>query len=105
MRCNPTVDYGQNKGIALFPRKINGRYAMLRRQDSENLYMMFPDHLHFWHATQLLLKPKFPWEFIQLSNNRIISLSWSRRPGEESIHGKGRGRTADRDECHNPAAY
>jgi predicted GH43/DUF377 family glycosyl hydrolase len=80
MGCNPTADYGQNKGMALFPRKINGRYAMLRRQDSENLYMMFPDHLHFRHATQLLLKPKFPWEFIQLGNNRIISLSWSRRP-------------------------
>jgi predicted GH43/DUF377 family glycosyl hydrolase len=58
----------QNKGMALFPRKINGRYAMLGRQDSENLYIMFSDHLHFWHATQPLLKPKFPWEFIQLGN-------------------------------------
>ncbi|MGD0057811.1 MAG: glycoside hydrolase family 130 protein [Verrucomicrobiia bacterium] len=58
----------QNKGMALFPRKINGRYAMLGRQDSENLYMMYSDHLHFWHKTQLLLKPKFPWEFIQLGN-------------------------------------
>ena len=58
----------QNKGMALFPRKIDGRYAMLGRQDSENLYMMFSDHLHFWHSTQLLLKPKFPWEFIQMGN-------------------------------------
>ncbi len=58
----------QNKGMALFPRKINGRYAMLGRQDSENLYMMYSDHLHFWHTAQLLLKPKFPWEFIQLGN-------------------------------------
>ncbi len=58
----------QNKGMALFPRKVNGRYAMLGRQDSENLYMMYSDHLHFWHKTQLLLKPKFPWEFIQLGN-------------------------------------
>jgi predicted GH43/DUF377 family glycosyl hydrolase len=58
----------QNKGMALFPRKINGRYAMLGRQDSENLYMMYSDHLHFWHKTQLLLKPKFPWEFVQLGN-------------------------------------
>ena len=54
--------------MALFPRKVNGRYAMLGRQDSENLYMMYSDHLHFWHTTQLLLKPKFPWEFIQLGN-------------------------------------
>ena len=58
----------QNKGMALFPRKINGRYAMLSRQDFENLYIMFSDHLHFWHATQLVLKPAFPWEFIQLGN-------------------------------------
>jgi predicted GH43/DUF377 family glycosyl hydrolase len=58
----------QNKGMALFPRKINGRYAMLGRQDSENLYMMFSDHLHFWHTTQLLLKPRFPWEFVQMGN-------------------------------------
>ena len=58
----------QNKGMALFSRKINGHYAMLGRQDYENIYIMFSDHLHFWHATQLLLKPAFPWEFIQLGN-------------------------------------
>ena len=58
----------QNKGMALFPRKINGHYAMLSRQDKENNYVMFSDHLHFWHTAQLLLKPKFPWEFIQMGN-------------------------------------
>src|SRR5579875_733146 len=58
----------QNKGMALFPRKIKGRYAMLGRQDSENIYVMFSDHLHFWSGTQLILKPAFPWEFIQLGN-------------------------------------
>jgi len=58
----------QDKGMALFPRKIKGRYAMLSRQDSENIYVMFSDHLHFWHNTQLVLKPAFPWEFIQLGN-------------------------------------
>src|SRR5437773_547225 len=58
----------QNKGMALFPRKLNGRYCMLGRQDYENLYVMFSDHLHFWHTTQLLLKPTFPWEFVQLGN-------------------------------------
>lgn len=58
----------QNKGMALFPRKIAGRYAMLSRQDKENIYLMFSDHLHFWHTAQLLLKPKYPWEFIQLGN-------------------------------------
>jgi predicted GH43/DUF377 family glycosyl hydrolase len=58
----------QNKGMALFPRKINGRYAMLGRQDYENIYVMFSDHLHFWHSAQLLLQPRFPWEIIQLGN-------------------------------------
>jgi predicted GH43/DUF377 family glycosyl hydrolase len=58
----------QNKGMALFPRKINGRYAMLGRQDQENLYLMFSDDLHFWNTAQPLLQPAFPWEFIQLGN-------------------------------------
>ncbi len=58
----------QNKGMALFPRKIRGHYAMLSRQDKENIYLMFSDHLHFWHSAQPLLQPKYPWEFIQLGN-------------------------------------
>jgi predicted GH43/DUF377 family glycosyl hydrolase len=58
----------RNKGMALFPRKIGGHYVMLGRQDYENIYVMFSDHLHFWHATRLILEPKFPWEFIQLGN-------------------------------------
>ena len=56
----------ENKGMALFPRKIKGHYAMLGRQDAENIYVMFSDHLHFWHTMQLVLEPLFPWEFIQL---------------------------------------
>ncbi len=58
----------QNKGMALFPRKIDSHYVMLGRQDYENIYVMFSDHLHFWHEAQLVLEPKFPWEFIQLGN-------------------------------------
>jgi predicted GH43/DUF377 family glycosyl hydrolase len=58
----------RNKGMALFPRKIKGHYVMLSRQDYENIYVMFSEHLHFWRTTQLLLEPKFPWEFIQLGN-------------------------------------
>lgn len=58
----------ENKGMALFPRKIKGRYVMLGRQDAENIYVMFSDHLHFWHTMQLVLEPSFPWEFIQLGN-------------------------------------
>jgi predicted GH43/DUF377 family glycosyl hydrolase len=58
----------QNKGMALFPRKIKGRFAMLGRQDFESIYVMFSDDLHFWDVTQPVLKPAFPWEFIQMGN-------------------------------------
>ncbi|HVM49883.1 MAG TPA: glycoside hydrolase family 130 protein [Candidatus Acidoferrum sp.] len=58
----------QNKGMALFPRKVNGHYVMLSRQDYENIHVMFSDHLHFWHSTQLIVRPTFPWEFIQMGN-------------------------------------
>lgn len=58
----------RNKGMALFPRKVNDLYAMLGRQDGENIHIMFSDNLHFWNSSQILLQPKFPWEFIQLGN-------------------------------------
>lgn len=58
----------QNKGMALFPRKIDGRYAMLSRQDGENNYIMYSDHLHFWREPQLLQQPTYPWEFVQIGN-------------------------------------
>ncbi len=58
----------QNKGMALFPRKINGRYAMLSRQDDENILLMFSDNLRFWQTPAVLLAPAQPWEFIKLGN-------------------------------------
>jgi predicted GH43/DUF377 family glycosyl hydrolase len=58
----------QNKGMALFPRKVNGAYAMISRQDNENIYLMYSDHLHFWYEAELILKPTYPWEFVQLGN-------------------------------------
>ena len=58
----------ENKGMALFPRKINGRYAMLSRQDNENIYLMFSDNVHFWNEQSLLLKPTFPWQLVQVGN-------------------------------------
>lgn len=57
-----------NKGVALFPRKIHGRYAMLSRQDNENIYLMFSDSLHFWYKSELLLRPTYPWQFVQVGN-------------------------------------
>jgi predicted GH43/DUF377 family glycosyl hydrolase len=58
----------RNKGLALFPRKIHGQYAMLGRQDGENIHLMFSDHLHFWYESQVLIRPTHPWEFVQLGN-------------------------------------
>src|SRR3982074_1752769 len=58
----------ENKGMALFPRKINGLYAMLSRQDNENISLMFSDNVHFWYERKVLLEPTFPWEIVQLGN-------------------------------------
>jgi predicted GH43/DUF377 family glycosyl hydrolase len=58
----------RNKGMALFPRRINGRYAMIARQDNENLYLIYSDDLYRWDGGQVLLKPQFPWEFVQIGN-------------------------------------
>jgi predicted GH43/DUF377 family glycosyl hydrolase len=57
-----------NKGMALFPRKIGGQYAMIARQDNENLYLIYSDDLYRWDAGQAILKPQFPWEFVQIGN-------------------------------------
>jgi predicted GH43/DUF377 family glycosyl hydrolase len=58
----------RNKGFALFPRLVNGQYAMLSRQDNENLYLMYSDMPYFWYSKDLIAKPTFPWEFVQLGN-------------------------------------
>ena len=58
----------ENKGMAIFPRKIGGRYAMLSRQDNENIYLMYSDNVHFWNERIMLLKPAFPWELVQMGN-------------------------------------
>ena len=58
----------QDKGMALFPRKINGRYMMISRQDGENIFIMSSDNIHFWQEAEILQGPKYPWEFIQIGN-------------------------------------
>ena len=58
----------ENKGMAVFPKKIGGRYAMLSRQDDESIYLMYSENIHFWNERQLLLKPVFPWELIKIGN-------------------------------------
>lgn len=58
----------RNKGMALFPRKINGRYAMIGRQDGENLYYLESDNLLHWESGVPLLSPIHPWELVQIGN-------------------------------------
>lgn len=58
----------QNKGMALFPRKINGNYVMLSRQDDENILIIFSNNIHFWEEPKLLLSPSQPWEFFKMGN-------------------------------------
>ena len=58
----------KNKGFALFPRMVNGQYAMLSRQDNENIFLMYSDMPHFWYTKELLAKPTYPWEYVQLGN-------------------------------------
>lgn len=60
---------GRNKGMALFPNKIGGKYAMVSRQDGRNLYLIKSDRLDRWNSEgTLLMEPKYPWEFIQIGN-------------------------------------
>ena len=58
----------QGKGMALFPRKINGQYVMLSRQDEENNAIMFSDNVHFWNHAKTIQTPMFPHEFFKLGN-------------------------------------
>lgn len=58
----------QNKNLALFPSKINGKYAMLSRIDGVNNYIMYSEKKTLWNNPILLQKPKFPWEFTQIGN-------------------------------------
>ena len=57
-----------NKNLALFPRKINGKYAMLSRIDGINNYIMFSDKINVWEKAILIQEPKYSWEFVQVGN-------------------------------------
>ena len=58
----------RDKGMALFPRKIGGKYMMVGRQDGQNLFLLTSDDLTHWDEGKLLMTPKFAWEFIQIGN-------------------------------------
>jgi predicted GH43/DUF377 family glycosyl hydrolase len=61
-------ELAQNKGMALFPRKINGKYAMLCRIDGVNNYIAYSDSINIWHEAKIIQQPKYPWELVQLGN-------------------------------------
>lgn len=58
----------QNKGMALFPRRIGGRYAMLSRKDRENLHLATSDDIHLWNEVTELHEPSHPWELRHIGN-------------------------------------
>lgn len=57
-----------NKGMALFPRRVGGRYTMIGRQDNENIYLIQSDDLRSWDGGVAFMKPCYPWEFVQIGN-------------------------------------
>ena len=61
-------EIAQNKGMALFPRKVKGKYAMLCRLDGFNNYIAFSDNITIWREAKILQKPKYSWELIQIGN-------------------------------------
>ncbi len=58
----------RNKGMALFPRRVNGLYTMISRQDGESLYMVQSDNIQFWNGAKELQGPRYSWEFVQIGN-------------------------------------
>ncbi len=63
-----TGSAARNKGMALFPRKIDGQYMMIGRQDGENLYLIKSDSLTHWDEGERILEPAYPWELVQIGN-------------------------------------
>jgi predicted GH43/DUF377 family glycosyl hydrolase len=58
----------RNKGMALFPRRVNGQYAMITRSDGENLFLSYSDNIRFWYEGVQIEAPENPWELVQIGN-------------------------------------
>ena len=63
-----TGSAARNKGMALFPRKVGGKYMMIGRQDGENLFLLTSDELTHWDEGAMILRPEYPWELVQIGN-------------------------------------
>lgn len=57
-----------DKGMALFPRKINNKYVITSRQDSENIFIMLSDNIYYWNDAKIIKSLDQPWEYIQVGN-------------------------------------
>jgi len=62
-------EIARNKGMAMFPRKINGKYAMLCRIDGVNNYIAYSDSINIWREAKIIQEPKYPWELVQIGNS------------------------------------
>jgi len=62
-------EIAQNKGMALFPRKIKGKYAMLCRIDGVNNYIAYSENINIWRKAKIIQQPKYPWELVQIGNS------------------------------------
>jgi predicted GH43/DUF377 family glycosyl hydrolase len=60
--------YAHNKGMALFPQKINGQFAAIGRADGENMFLLKSDEIDFWDDAIPIIQPKYEWEFVQIGN-------------------------------------
>lgn len=58
----------QNKGMALFPRRVGGKFLMAARIDGENIQILSSDNIHFWNESKVIYEPRYPWEFVQVGN-------------------------------------
>ena len=82
--------YGEGslgKGMALFPKKINGKYAMLGRMDGVNNYLMYSLKPNEWKNPQLIQKPEYAWEYTQVGN--CGSPLWTEQGWLVITHGVG----------------
>jgi len=61
-------EHVQNKGLALFPRKIKGQYAMLARLDGVSNFVMFSKDINLWNSAHKIHEPRYPWQFVQVGN-------------------------------------
>ena len=66
--CALTGDAAGAKGMALFPRRVDGRYLMLGRQDSESIWLHSSDDILHWEGGGKVVSPRYPWEFVQMGN-------------------------------------